>query len=247
MKRKSCSCCLLLCAAVLLCALSGCAGGKAQTPVDALDAVREAALQEKQIDFSELGKINPDICGWLRIRGIDISYPLVQGVDNEYYLHRTFEKTANFAGCLFLNYENSRYFTDQNTIIYGHNMKNGSMFGKLSNFRDEKTLGKSKFFWIFTPDYIYMYRIISGMVVPQVGDTYRTFFSEDNFQEFLDNAAERSELPQDPVNVTTDDRIVTLSTCMGDSSTRFVLMGKLTQVFLPRDKVEQENKTGSDG
>ncbi|MFR3321064.1 MAG: sortase domain-bontaining protein [Lachnospiraceae bacterium] len=76
--------------------------------------------------------MNSDIVGWLRIRALDISYPVVQGKDNDYYLHRTFEKTDNFAGCLFVNSYNMGDFTDQNTIIYGHNMKNGSMFGKLS-------------------------------------------------------------------------------------------------------------------
>ncbi len=86
------------------------------------------------IDFTQLLSVNSDIVGWLRIRALDISYPVVQGKDNDYYLHRTFEKTDNFAGCLFVNSYNMGDFTDQNTIIYGHNMKNGSMFGKLKNF-----------------------------------------------------------------------------------------------------------------
>ena len=78
--------------------------------------------------------------GWLRIRALGISYPVVQGEDNDFYLHRTFEKEDNFAGCIFVNCDNSGNFTDQNTIIYGHNMKDGSMFGKLKKFREEQIL-----------------------------------------------------------------------------------------------------------
>ena len=200
--------------------------------------VKALPTMNNPIDFEELKAINPDICGWLRIRAIDISYPLVQGEDNEYYLHRTFEQTANFAGCLFLNAENKTDFTDQNTIIYGHNMKNGSMFGKLNTFRDKDVYKKSRYFWIFTPDFIYQYRIISGMVVPEAGDTYRTFFSEDKFQEFLDTVTRGSELDITGVEVDTEDRVVTLSTCTGDNATRFVVIGKLAQVYVPKDKVK---------
>lgn len=183
------------------------------------------------IDFSELQQVNEDIAGWLRIRALDISYPVVQGEDNDYYLHRTFEKEDNFAGCLFVNCDNDRDFTDQNTIIYGHNMKNGSMFGKLKQFREEETYNKSKYFWMFTPDLIFQYRIFSAMVVNKTGLAYQTFYSDEDFNEWINKAFEGSEVENSGIQVTSDDHVVTLSTCTGDDSTRFVVMGKLVQIY----------------
>lgn len=183
------------------------------------------------IDFEELKNVNSDIVGWLRIRALDISYPVVQGEDNDFYLHRTFEKTDNFAGCLFVNADNRSDLTDQNTIIYGHNMKNGSMFGKLKDFNDPETFKKSKYFWIFTPDLIYEYRIFSAGIVDTVGNTYQISFTDEEFDQFINQAFANSVVENSDVEVTTDDRVVTLSTCTGDDSTRFVVMGKLAQVF----------------
>lgn len=186
------------------------------------------------IDFTQLLSVNSDIVGWLRIRALDISYPVVQGKDNDYYLHRTFEKTDNFAGCLFVNSYNMGDFTDQNTIIYGHNMKNGSMFGKLKNFSDPEVFKKSRYFWIFTPDFIYQYRIFSASVVDKTGLTYQISFTDDEFDQFISRAYSNSVVDNQGVTVTKEDRIVTLSTCTGDDSTRFVVMGKLAQIYATR-------------
>ena len=186
------------------------------------------------IDFTQLLSVNSDIVGWLRIRALDISYPVVQGKDNDYYLHRTFEKTDNFAGCLFVNSYNMGDFTDQNTIIYGHNMKNGSMFGKLKNFNDPEVFKKSRYFWIFTPDFIYQYRIFSASVVDKTGLTYQISFTDDEFDQFISRAYSNSVVDNQGVTVTKEDRIVTLSTCTGDDSTRFVVMGKLAQIYATR-------------
>ena len=186
------------------------------------------------IDFTQLLSVNSDIVGWLRIRALDISYPVVQGKDNDYYLHRTFEKTDNFAGCLFVNSYNMGDFTDQTTIIYGHNMKNGSMFGKLKNFNDPEVFKKSRYFWIFTPDFIYQYRIFSASVVDKTGLTYQISFTDDEFDQFISRAYSNSVVDNQDVTVTKEDRIVTLSTCTGDDSTRFVVMGKLAQIYAAR-------------
>ena len=186
---------------------------------------------QNPIDFAELEKVNEDTVGWIRISALDISYPVVQGEDNDYYLRRTFEKEENIAGCIFLNADNRDDFTDQNTIIYGHNMKNDSMFGKLSDFREEDVFNKSRYFWIFTEDLIYQYRIFSASVVNQTGLTYQTFFLNNEFDEFINAAFENSEVDTSGVEVTRDDRAVTLSTCTGDDATRFVVMGKLAQIY----------------
>lgn len=199
-------------------------------------------VMNNPINFEELEAVNPDIKGWLRLRAVDISYPLVQGEDNDYYLHKTFEGEDNIAGCLFINYENEPDFTDTNTVVYGHNMRNGSMFGKLKLFRQEGTFEKSKYFWIFTPDLIYEYRIFSGIEVAKTGLTYQVSFQGDEYKEFLKTAFEKSELDNSDVTVTEEDRVVTLSTCTGNEATRFVIIGKLSQVYVSKGHEENAMK-----
>jgi sortase B len=130
-----------------------------------------------------------------------------------------------------MNCDNKSDFTDMNTIIYGHNMKNGSMFGKIKQFSDETVFNKSKFFWIYTKDLIFQYRIFSVAVVNNSGLAYQTFYTTDKFQELIDYAYSHSEVDTSGVEVTPDDKIVTLSTCTGDSSTRRVVFGKLVQMY----------------
>ena len=186
------------------------------------------------VNFTELEKVNEDIVGWIKVRAIDISYPIVQGEDNDFYLHRTFEKVDNFAGCIFMNSGNKSDFTDQNTIIYGHNMKNGSMFGKLKKFQEEEIFDKSEYFWIYTPDVIYQYHIFSAMTVNKTGLTYQTFYMDDEFDELIDVAFRNSVVDNSDMKVEENDRIVTLSTCTGNDATRFVVMGKLAQIYAVR-------------
>mgnify|MGYP005945403765 CR=1 FL=1 len=90
------------------------------------------------VDFESLKAINLDVKGWLYIEALDISYPVVQGPDNDAYLHTTYEGTSNFAGSIFLDYQNQDDFSDGNTIVYGHNMKNLSMFGKLKQMKEQE-------------------------------------------------------------------------------------------------------------
>lgn len=191
-------------------------------------------LLRNPINFQELNAINEEIIGWIRIGALDLSYPVAQAADNDYYLHRTFERVDNFAGCIFLNCDNTRYFTDQNTIIYGHNMKNGSMFGTLKKFEESEVYSKNPYFWIFTPEFIYQYRIFSCSVVNKIGDPYRIRFTTDDFQNFINQSMANSMVDNSGIQVTTDDRIVTLSTCTGDESTRLIVQGKLEQIYASR-------------
>ena len=182
------------------------------------------------VDFAALQGVNPDVVGWIYIEALDgISYPVVQGEDNEEYLHTTYEKNYNFAGTIFIDYENSRDFSDCNTLVYGHNMKNGSMFGQLKKFsEDQTTYEKSKYFWIFTPEKDYRYEIISAYTTGVNSDTYTLFKGPgDEFQEYLDTIKGYSEIETDDTELTIKDRIVTLSTCTGNDATRYVVQGRL--------------------
>lgn len=196
-------------------------------------SIKKRLYSKKSIvDFSNLKKINSDLVGWLLIESLDISYPVVQTDNNDYYLHRTFEKKDNFAGCLFMEYQNSSDFSDNNTIIYGHNMKNGSMFGKLHKILDDGVYNKDPYFWVYTEEKVYKFHIFSARTVGVSSESYTIrFATPEDFQEYLNNVAGKSELKCDDVDVDASDKIMTLSTCTGDDSTRFVIQGKLVRTY----------------
>ncbi|MDY4694123.1 MAG: class B sortase [Blautia sp.] len=181
------------------------------------------------IDFASLKSVNDDVIGWIYVEALpDINYPVVQGKDNETYLHRTYEKNYNFAGTIFVDYENKNDFSDCNTLVYGHNMKNGSMFAQLKKFsQDDETYKKSKYFWIFTPEKNYRYEIISAYTTGVNSDTYTLFKGPgEEFMEYLKKIRGYSEIQTDSGEMTVKDKIVTLSTCTGNEATRYVVQGK---------------------
>ena len=182
-----------------------------------------------EVDFDKLKSVNEDVVGWIYVDALpDISYPIVKGKDNQTYLHQTYEKNYNFAGTIFVDYENSGDFSDCNTLVYGHNMKNGSMFGHLKKFReDDKLYKQDKYFWILTPERNYRYEIISAYTTGVNSDTYTLFKGPgEEFEKYLETIKGYSEIKTDDTDLTIKDRIVTLSTCTGNESTRFVVQGK---------------------
>jgi len=182
-----------------------------------------------EVDFDKLKSVNEDVVGWIYVDALpDISYPIVKGKDNQTYLHQTYEKNYNFAGTIFVDYENSGDFSDCNTLVYGHNMKNGSMFGHLKKFReDDKLYKQDKYFWILTPERNYRYEIITAYTTGVNSDTYTLFKGPgEEFEKYLETIKGYSEIQTDDTDLTIKDRIVTLSTCTGNESTRFVVQGK---------------------
>ena len=182
-----------------------------------------------EVDFDKLKSVNEDVVGWIYVDALpDISYPIVKGKDNQTYLHQTYEKNYNFAGTIFVDYENSGDFSDCNTLVYGHNMKNGSMFGHLKKFReDDKLYKQDKYFWILTPERNYRYEIITAYTTGVNSDTYTLFKGPgEEFEKYLETIKGYSEIKTDNTDLTIKDRIVTLSTCTGNESTRFVVQGK---------------------
>ena len=179
------------------------------------------------IDFTQLLSVNSDIVGWLRIRALDISYPVVQGKDNDYYLHRTFEKTDNFAGCLFVNSYNMGDFTDQNTIIYGHNMKNGSMFASLEKYKKQAYYEEHPVLYLLTPEKAYRLVVFAGFVTASDSDVYTLQFGDAGRQDWIDRAKRQSDFQTD-VQVREDEPVVTLSTCdYTYEDARYVVLGVL--------------------
>ena len=180
-----------------------------------------------QIDFAALKEVNEDVVGWLYVEALeDINYPIVQGKDNDYYLHRTFKQTYNFAGSIFLESTNKSDFSDPHNIVFGHNMKNGSMFGKLKDFRDPEVFAKSRYFWICTPRKNYKYEIFSVQEVLSGGDAYLLFSAPGTEMiEYGEKMQSQSEVETPEVNFTMDSRIATLSTCTTNTVNRLIVQG----------------------
>ena len=125
------------------------------------------------VDFASLQAINPDIVAWLRIPGV-LEYPVVRGKDNSYYLNHTVQKTYNIAGSIFLDYRNERDFSDSKNIIYGHNMKDGSMFHVLRNYQDIDFFQEHTDMEIYLPDGRTLnYQIIACEQVPADSEVYQ--------------------------------------------------------------------------
>ena len=188
----------------------------------------EATYQPPEVNFEELQQMNPDVIGWIEIEALpEISYPIVQGDDHDYYLHNTFKKTSNNAGSIFVDYRNGSNFIDCNTIIYGHNMKNGSMFGKLKWLTEKDKYKTSKYIWICTPAAKYRYEIFSIQYASAVSDTY-TFFGghDDIFGTYLQNMKSKSVVDFNTTELNKDDCVITLSTCTSDDDTRYVVQAR---------------------
>lgn len=193
-------------------------------------AIKNADDKEKfRVDFDELMKINDDTVGWIRFykEPSQINYPVVQGEDNDLYLHKTFSANENTLGAIFVDAAASSDFTDKNTIIYGHRMKDGSMFRKLEEYKDKDFWKENPYFYIYTPDGREItYKIYSVGQVLDTSDTYLTSFaSDEEYQTFLDMTMKEADYDTG-VKVTTDDTVVTLSTCTAASDEhRFVVRG----------------------
>ena len=187
-----------------------------------------------KIDFEELRRQNPDIKAWIQIPALDISYPVMQGEDNSYYLHHLPDRQKNKNGSIFIDCHNEPDFSDPNTIIYGHNMKNGSMFGKLDKYKDKTLFEVYPLFYIYLPGKVLEYRIISAYAGKAGSTAYTYQFPEtEDFQNFIAKIISRSDYDTE-TEVTAEDHIVTLSTCVNtDRNYRYLIHGKLT--------VEREN------
>ena len=180
------------------------------------------------IDFAALAGKNSDIAAWLYLKDSVIDYPVVKGSDNSTYLDHLFDKSWGVNGTLFIDYRNSDNFADFNTIIYGHHMKDGSMFGSFKKFKEQSYYDSHKQFELILPTGKYHLRVISFYTTPSDSLTYRySFASESDRQAFIDMTEKKSEVKA-AYTATTSDKLVTLSTCAYEyKNARYVIVGKL--------------------
>lgn len=185
------------------------------------------------VDLNALSEKNPDFVGVIDIPALEIRYPVVKSHDNEEYLHRTFDGTKNAAGCIFLDKDAPADLSAQNTFVYGHNMKNGSMFGKLKNFRENGTVDRFPYVLLYTPEGTFRYRIFACSEVEASHSIYHGFEDGDGYDAYIRMARNLSaySMPEnDEVDFAKRPKLLSLSTCTGSSHTmRYVVQCALVE------------------
>lgn len=152
----------------------------------------DSGYEFKNIDFAALQEINPDICGWLVIDGTNIDFPIVQGDDNDYYLHHTFDGDENKTGTLFLDARNNSLKKPEEelsdtSIIYGHYLKSGSMFTELSKFKKQLFYEAHPWGILYTPNACYKINFYATRIIDGKDDStiYREDYEDDNYDDEL--------------------------------------------------------------
>ena len=187
-----------------------------------------AELAWPEVDFTALAAVNPDVTAWLYGPDTGISYPVVQGTDNDYYLDHLLDGTANSAGCLFVDTSCRPDFSGRNTVIYGHRMKNGTMFAALGNYQEQVYYDAHPVFLLVTPEGRYVVELFSGYVADTAESAWMLDFSDEQaYLAWLEEVGEKSAFSS-KVSPRAEDRVVTLSTCSYEfENARFVLHGVL--------------------
>ncbi len=184
------------------------------------------------VNFDQLEKINKDIVAWLYCEDTPINYPVVQCDDNKKYLHCRFDSKYSESGTLFLDCRNNSKFTDFNSIIYGHSMKNDTMFGTLPDYKEQDYYDKHSIMWLATKENYYRIDLFAGCVFSSKdSDAWQLWFdSKEKQEKWLNDICRKSYFNSDVVP-SINDRIITLSTCSYEyDGARFVLHGILNPV-----------------
>ena len=214
----------------------------AESTVDASIEVRESDKKQEvvpvsMVDFDKLEAINPDIIAWINIPGTGIDYPIAQHPTNdEYYLKHGMNGMSSSHGCPYIELSDSGKFIEFNTVVYGHNMKDGSMFAGIHDFEKKSFFDKHRDVKVYTKEHTFTYKTFGAVMY---GDAHIPYFYNDEFESdrtaFLkslstDSVPDRSYLAND-IHVTEDDCILTLSTCdavLRDN--RLLLLAVLTEI-----------------
>lgn len=173
----------------------------------------------------DLQKTYPDVVGWLTIPNTGVDYPFVRCENNDYYLRRDLDGKYAFAGTLFMDYRCKQDFTSQNTIIYGHHMKNESMFGSLQSFNGKSFFEENRYGTVYLPGETLKLEFFAYMVLDpdKEKEIYNVYLAEDYFDYIKKNARYYRA-----VGVTADEQIITLSTCAYEfKNARMVLIARV--------------------
>ncbi len=201
----------------------------------------QGEIPVKEIDWEALHEKNEDIYAWIFVPDTKVDYPVLQDPDDPaYYLNHNIDGSKGLPGCIYTENYNKKDFSDPNTVIYGHNMKNGTMFASLHSLEKTELTKEDHYFYIYTEDSTYTYLIFAVYEFPARHlllnyDLENEYVYEQYQQDILNGFETRpggvNNIRED-IELDSDDRMVTLSTCVrdGNKSYRFLVAGKLMAV-----------------
>jgi len=181
------------------------------------------------MDFDSLAEISPNIVAWIKSEGTAVNYPIVKGEDNHFYLSHLPDGNYHEMGSIFLDYRNSADFSDENILIYGHDMRSGQMFGSLRHYRNQNYYEQYCDMFIFTPKQDYKLTLFAGYILDSAYETPPMDFNDSaDFEGYIDDIKRRSIFKSD-IPVSFGDRLVFLATCTqsGSINERLIIVGKL--------------------
>ena len=180
------------------------------------------------VDFPALQAINPDITGWIYIEGTCINYPVVQGQDNRYYLEHLYNRRSSGVGSIYIDYRNNRDFSHRNTVLYGHNLPDGSMFYPITQYKSQSFYDQHPIALLMTPEKNYRIELVAGFVTDLTDDAWKMeFASDEEFYLWLEESVAKSDFTA-LTGITPQDRVITFSTCSNEyRDARYVLIGVL--------------------
>ena len=201
-------------------------GEEAPSDAEAEESTPEAPEEDEkeqyqypnlQIDYDGLTATNSEFTGVIYIPVLNLTYPIAQSTGNDKYLHTTFEGTRNASGCIFLDCAASKDFSDSNSFIFGHNMKNGKMFGSLKQFlQKEELCDEDPYIYIYQKDQVLVYRIFAYYTIPVRDDVYDDFSGDDGYDAYVADAGKHSvyhSSKEEKIDWSSRPKLLTLSTC----------------------------------
>lgn len=190
------------------------------------DRIPEDTKEELTGQVRQLSAEHSDSVAWLYIPDTNINYPVMQSGDNEYYAHRAADGSYLYAGSLFMDYRCSSDFSDFNSVIYGHNMGNGTMFADIPNYENEEYFMNHSYGWLTTENDV---RLIDFFAVARTSDTSGLYLAAPNFNEW-DNQLRNYASIYKEIEVSESDHLLMLSTCTSaEGNSRTILVGKIIE------------------
>ncbi len=205
-----------------------------ETGTEALRPEIHVEIPEKNLDWEALHEESEDIYAWIYVPDTDIDYPVFQHpTDNSYYLNHNIDGTEGYPGCIYTEDYNAKDFSDTHTVLYGHNLKDGTMFTSLHNFEDSDLFEKDHYIFIYTEDYAFAYQIFAAYEYSKIHlldnfDYSNQYVYENYLKSIYDTEDQGANIRLD-IPVAADDQIITLSTCTAehDAEQRYLVTGVL--------------------
>lgn len=207
-----------------------------ETQAETENETEEQIVCEAVYDFEELRKTNEDIYAWITIPGTKVDYPVLQSEEDNYYLDKNLDHSTGYPGCIYTNKCNLKSFNDMHTILYGHNMKNDSMFGSLHDYESQENFDTNRIIYVYTEQKRMTYEIygavkFTDVYIPAVYGVNSKAGNGQFLQDLQVNAEQYASVSNiAEMEVSAEDKLITLSTCIsGEDTKRYIIVGVLVE------------------